>query len=320
MSQSISELVDNLPKSNMTVYMLRSLDFVVPGEWQNLVGFENTIRAVTGVTDKDLIEEIGDEAIDSYNDPSEVYQQTLWLYQTIDRADSALGAAALANKIGDKVSFLGFLNQLTPKPDTVQAIDLCLKVVVELIAWSKLHGIPNSIEAFTGSLANYHDESVMRMAALVAVDGLIPLGPDFIKKVQSTLGQIRPEELERNAKFQSLSNVIPGGSTAGKLGFMGESFASDSGWMNNLVASRGLTPETLVSHLQQFMNIADDRLDYLAAFLDLTTNYYEHTGTQTIARSLILRAAEKAKGKSKGKKKKDKDKDKEKGKKKKDKD
>jgi len=28
----------------------------------------------------------------------------------------------------------------------------------------------------------------------------------------------------------------------------------------------------------------------LAAFLDMTTNYYEHTGTQTIARRLINRA------------------------------
>jgi hypothetical protein len=37
----------------MTVYMLRSLDFIVPGEWQNVVGFGNTISAVTGITDKD---------------------------------------------------------------------------------------------------------------------------------------------------------------------------------------------------------------------------------------------------------------------------
>ena len=316
MSQSISKLVDNLPTNSMTVYMLRSLDFVVPGEWQNLVGFENTIRAVTGVTDKDLIEEIGEKAIALYQDPSEVYQKTLWLYQTIDRADNAIGAAALANKIGEKISILGFLNQLTPKADTVQTIDLCLKVVVEAIAFCRLHGIPTSIDAFRASLGNYHNASVMRMAALVAVDGLIPLGPNFIIKAQSTLGQLNPSQLEGNATFQSISSAIPGGSTAGKLGFIGESFGSVQGWMNNLVASRRLTPETVVSHLQQFMNIADHKLDYLAAFLDMTTNYYEHTGTQTIARSLILRAAEQTKGKSKDKKKKDKDK--EKGKKKKD--
>lgn len=315
MSQSISKLVDTLPSISMTVYMLQSLDFVVPGEWQNVVGFENTIRAVTGVTDKDLIEEIGERAIALYNDPTEVYQQTLWLYQTIDRADSAIGAAALANKVGEKISFLNFLNQLTPKPDTVQAIDLSLKLVVELIAFCRLHGIPTSIEAFRTSLGNYHNESIMRMAALVAVDGLIPLGPDFILKAQSILSQLNPSQLEGNTAYQSINTAIPGGTTAGKLGFIGESFVSVNGWMNNFVASRGLTPENVVTHLQQFMNTADSKLDYLAAFLDMSTNYYEHTGTQTVARNLILRAAEETKGKDKKKKHKEKEKKKDKKKK-----
>jgi hypothetical protein len=302
----------------MTVYMLRSLDFVVPGEWQNLVGFENTIRAVTGVTDRGEIEEIGQRAIALYNDPKEVYQQTLWLYQTIDRADNAIGAAALANKVGEKISFLSFLNQLTPKADTVQTIDLCLKLVVELIAFCRLHGLPTSIEAFRASLANYHNESVMRMAALIAVDGLIPLGPNFVLKAQSILSQVNTSQLEGNATYQSISSAIPGSTTAGKLGFMGESFASANGWMSNFVASRGLTPEKVVAHLQQVMNTTDSKLDYLAAFLDMSTNYYEHTGTQTVARNLILRAAEQTKGKDKDKKKKYKEKEKEKGKKKKD--
>ena len=312
MSQSISKFVDNLPTSSMTVYMLRSLDFVVPGEYQNLVGFDNTIRAVTGITDKDLIEEIGDRAIELYKDPKEVYQQTLWLYQTVDRADSAIGAAALANKIGEKINFLGFLNKLTPKADTVQAIDLCLKLVVEVIAFSRLHGIPTNIEAFKTSLGNYHNESVMRMAALIAVDGLIPLGPNFILKAQSILGQLNTSQLEANPTFQNISIAIPGGSTAGKLGFIGDSFTSAQGWMTNFVSSRGLTPEKVLVHLQQFMNVADSKLDYVAAFLDMSTNYFEHTGTQTVARNLILRAAQETQGKDKKKK------DKEKGKKKKD--
>jgi hypothetical protein len=48
----------------------------------------------------------------------------------------------------------------------------------------------------------------------------------------------------------------------------------------------------------------------------MSTNYYEHTGTQTVARNLILRAAQQTQGKDK--KKKHKEKEKEKGKKKKD--
>ncbi len=322
MSQSITKLVDTLPTNSMTVYMLRSLDFIVPGEWQNLVGFDNTIRAVTGVTDRYLIEEIGDRAIALYNDPKQVYQQTLWLYQTVDRADSAIGAAALANKIGEKISFLGFLNKLTPKADTVQTIDLCLKLAVEVIAFSRLHGIPTSIEAFRTSLANYHNESVMRMAALIAVDGLIPLGSNFILKTQSILSQLQPSQLETNPTFQNLSSTIPGNNTVGKMSFIGQSFGSVQGWMNNFVTSRALTPDKVVSHLQQFMNVADSKLDYVAAFLDVSTNYYEHTGTQTVARNLILRAAEQVKveGRDKKKKDKDKDKDRDKDKKKKKKD
>jgi hypothetical protein len=63
------------------------------------------------------------------------------------------------------------------------------------------------------------------------------------------------------------------------------------------------------------MNTADSKLDYLAAFLDMSTNYYEHTGTQTVARNLILRAAEQTKGKDKKKKHKEKEKKKDKKKK-----
>ncbi|NES69186.1 MAG: hypothetical protein F6K24_30140, partial [Okeania sp. SIO2D1] len=61
---------------------------------------------------------------------------------------------------------------------------------------------------------------------------------------------------------------------------------------SNLVSSQGLDPQMIIDHLQGFVDIADDKLDYLAAFLDLTTNYFEHTGTQTVARRLILQAAE----------------------------
>ena len=54
--ETIYELVDNLPNSSVTVQALRALDFVVPGEWQNIVGFEETIRVVTGETDQEWIQ------------------------------------------------------------------------------------------------------------------------------------------------------------------------------------------------------------------------------------------------------------------------
>lgn len=291
MSKPIHKLVDDLPTGNITVSMLRSLDFVVPGEWQNVVGFENTIRTVTGETDASLIKQIGERAIYLYNDRSQGYQRAMWLYQTVDTTDVALGAAALANKVGQRVPLLGFLNRITPKADKAQTIDLSLKLVAELVAFCQINGIPgDSIGDFAASLADYSGESLMRMVALVCVDGLIPLGPDFIKKAQAILNQTNPKELEQNSTFQRINNEIPGANSSSKLNFIGESLDSVRGWMGNLVASHNLTPEKVTDNLQKFVDVADNQLDYLAAFLDVTTNYYEHTGTQTLARRLIERA------------------------------
>ncbi|AFZ28912.1 hypothetical protein Glo7428_0303 [Gloeocapsa sp. PCC 7428] len=291
MSKPIQKLVDDLPTNNLTVSMLRSLDFVIPGQWQNVTGFENTIRVVTGETDESLIQQIGERAIYLYNDRSQGYQRAMWLYQTVDSTDVALGTAALANKVGERIPLLGFLNRLTPKADKAQTIDLSLKLVAELVAFCYINGIPgDSIGDFVASLADYSGESLMRMVALVCVDGLIPLGPDFILKAQSVLNNTSPNELEKNATFQRISDAIPGVTSLNKLLFIGESFDSVKGWMSGLVSSRNLTPQKVVNNLQQAIEVADDKLDYLAAFLDVATNYYEHTGTQTLARRLIERA------------------------------
>jgi hypothetical protein len=290
-SKPIFELVDELPTSGLTISMLNALDFIAPGEWQNTVGFVNTIKTVTGETDEGLIQQIGERAIYLYNDRSQGYQTALWLYQTVDGTDKALGAAALANKVGEKIPLLGFLNSITPKADKAQTIDLCLKVVAELVAFCQINGIPgNSIGDFVGSLGEYSGESLIRMVALVCVDGLIPLGPDFINKALSALSQINPQELDQNSTFQSIQNVIPGNNAGSKLNFIGESVDSVKGWMNGIVTANNLSPQKVVGNLQSFIQFSDDKLDYLAAFLDVATNYYEHTGTQTLARRLIERA------------------------------
>lgn len=292
MSKSIFELVDELPTNNITTMALRSLDFVVPGEWQNIVGFDNTIRAVTGETDEALIQQIGERAVYLYNDKSQGYQRAMWLYQTVDSADKALGTAAFANKVGEKIPLFGFLNNITPKADKAQTIDLCIKLVVELVAFCQINGIPgDSIGDFVASLGDYSGESLMRMVALISFDGLVPLGSDFLLKATSGLNQASPAELEGNQTYQRVNDLIPGGSPEGKLNFIGQSFDSVKGWMNGFVTSHGLTPQKVVSNLQSFVEVSGDKLDYLGAFLDVTTNYYEHTGTQTLARRLIERAS-----------------------------
>ncbi|CAD5939231.1 hypothetical protein PCC9214_01809 [Planktothrix tepida] len=291
MSKTITQLVDELPTGGVTVMVLRGLDFVIPGQWNNLVGFENSVRTITGENDPALIQQISERALWLYNDKSEGYQKALWLYQTIDSAGTALGTAALANKIGENISFLGFLNHLTPKANKAQAIDLSLKLVAELVGFCLINGIPgDSIGDFVGSLADYSGESLMRMTALVCLDGLIPLGPDFISSALSTIQGLTPKELEQNEGFKKIQDVIPGNSSQQKLNLIQQSFGSVTGWMGDFVSQHNLTPEKVVKNLQGFVDITNDKLDYVAAFLDMTTNYYTHTGTQTLARRLIERA------------------------------
>ena len=62
--------------------------------------------------------------------------------------------------------------------------------------------------------------------------------------------------------------------------------------MDNLVGSVGLTPQSIFDSIGGFIEFSDDKLDFVAAFLDQSTNYFSHTGTQSVARKLILRAAE----------------------------
>ncbi len=141
------------------------------------------------------------------------------------------------------------------------------------------------------SLADYGGESLIRMVALICFDGLIPLGPDFILKAQSNLSQSSPSDFQQNPVFKQMEGMIPGGNTAGKLGFIGESFSSISGWMGNFVASKGLTPQNVMRNLQTVVEVSADKFDYVAGFLDMSTNYYYHTGVQTLARRLIERAS-----------------------------
>ena len=291
MSKSIFELVDELPTSNLTVSMLKALDFVAPGEWENTVGFVNTIKTVTGETDEDLIQQIGERAIYLFNDKSQGYQTALWLYQTVDGTDKVLGAAALANKVGQTIPLFGFLNSLTPKPDKAQTIDLTLKVVAELVAFCQINGIPgDSIGDFVAALGEYGGESLIRMVALICVDGLIPLGPDFIDKSLSMISQMNPQELQQNPTFRTIQDTIPGNGVDGKIDFIGNSLDGVKGWMNCIVTANALTAQKVLGHCKGFLDFADDKLDYVAAFLDVSTNYYEHTGTQTLARRLIERA------------------------------
>ena len=287
MSQSIVELVDNLPTDNITVKVLKTISTFTPGKWSNLVGFDNTITAVTGATSADEISKIRERAINLYDDKKQGYQTAVWLYRTVDNTDKAIAAAAIADKLGDKFRFIPFLDKITPKADSVQSVDLRIKLVAELIIFSKLNDLSLNPSQFAGALkTNYQDEALLRMASLICIDGILPLGVNFVSRVKQDLEQ--KDNLKANPAYEAVGEMIP---VNNKEEFIDRSFNAAGDWMDSFSKKLGVTPESLSQKLGGFIELADGKLDYLAAFLDGSTNFYEHTGIQTVARRLITEAA-----------------------------
>jgi hypothetical protein len=287
----IFTLVDRLPENNLTTKSLHALDFVVPGQWRNLVGFEKTIRVITGETDQGLIQKVGERAVALYNDRSQGYQRAVWLYQTAESVSNVMASAALAHKVGESFHIASLLSKITPRSEKAQSVDFGVKLVVELVAFCQINGIPgDSIADFVKSLTHYRDEALIRMAALVCYDGLLPLGPGYLSKLLSLLGGSGSHDLEQNATYQRVRSLVPGGDSQGRLGFIQRSMGAVENWMADFTAKHELTPDKVVGNLKTFLDVSGGRLQYVAAFLDLTTNYFEHTGIQTVARSLIERA------------------------------
>ncbi len=292
MSKPIYEIINELPTGGPTVMALKSLDTLVPGGWDNFTNFEHMIRTVTGESDEGVIQQIGDRAVYLYNDKSQGYQRAYWLYNTVDSAAGALAAASMVDKVGGKIPLVGgLLSALTPKPETAQSLDLTIKLVTELLAFTKINGIPgDSIGDFLAALGDYTGESAIRMAALVCFDGLIPLGPQFLEKGLNTLQGTSSGDLENNKTFRSIEEEVPGSTAESKKGFIAQSFNAVTGWMSGFVGANNLTQGDLISRLRGFVDFTDDKADYLGAFLDMFVKYYSHTGAQTIARRLVERA------------------------------
>lgn len=288
----IDELINELSDDGPTALALKGLDYIVPGEWTNYTDFDEMLREVTGDDDEEFLEQVKERVMELYNDEEEGYQTAMRIFQLVDTADVAMGSAALADKLADSFSMFSFMEDLTPKADYVQAVDLGIKIVAEILAFAKLNGLPgDSIGDFVEALADYAGDEKMRLAALVCFDGLIPLGPDFVDLALEKIQELTTDTLEENETFQKVQEYVPGDEVEDKLGFVQESFNSVADWMRSFVDDNGIDYDGVLENLREYVELADDHLDYLAAFLDLTTAYFEHTGTQTVARKLIDRAA-----------------------------
>jgi hypothetical protein len=287
----LHELVQDLPTSSITTRLLGLLDYAVPGEWQNITNFEEMIKSVTGEEDQALIQTIGERAITLYNDPGNGYQRAVWIYETLDDTAGLTGLAALGNKLSGDFDFLSFLGDVTPKADTAQAVDAGIKLVGELAAFYYTNGMPgDGIGDFARSFASAQKEDAMRLAAFLAFDCVLPLGPDFLSKLTDGIESLTGSLLQENGRFARLERMLPTDDIESSRRLVTDNFAATKGILERFQQEHGIEQRTVYGKIRDVLGAADDKLDYVAAAIDLVSNHFEHTGTQSVARRVISRA------------------------------
>ena len=292
MAKSIDELIDGLPTGGLTVQALNLLDRLTPGQWENITGFDNMIQVVTGEQDAETIGRIRSHALELYGDQEQGYQRAVSIYQMADSADAAMGAAALAHKLGEKINFLSFLGRVTPRQDKVQATDLAMKLIAESVSFCYANGFPgDGIGDFVSAVESYEKENLIRMSAIIVFNGLIPLGPEFAGKLVEEVRNLDASDIENSRFFKVAKGLLPGGGSAGEaLAFINTAIGSLESYVGGFADKHGITLDGVLGEMKGFIDFTEDKLDYLAAFLDMSTNYMTHTGVQSVGRSLISRA------------------------------
>ncbi len=298
---AVIEALEALPTTGLTVKALEALDFVVPGEWANHTRFESILIEVTGLDDPAILALLRERAEALQSDPAQYFDEALRVYQLVDTVDQVAAGAAVASKVGSLLgSFGGFgdlLEQVTPKPATTQCVDAGVKLVAELLAFGLMNGFPSAdpdgIARFAGALADYGRYDLMRIAAWVVYDGILPLGPDFLPKMITTFTEAASSDLlVNNRVFTTLGARLPGDTANDKRDFIIQTLQRTGDWIDRFVREKGLTQEKVMGQLEGVLALAGGSGDYIAAAIDASTSYTAHTGTQTVARRLARAAYE----------------------------
>lgn len=294
MSSTLSHELSELSARSLTTLTLSALDFVTPGKYENVRNLEEMVKDVTGDVRVGRVQAIANHVDQLYAEDGGA-RRAVFFYGLADSTDKMVAAASLANKVGEKFGALSFLEKLTPKSDTSQTIDLCLKLTCEALAHLSLRGLSrDAISQWAADLnreEQYGNEAALRLAAIVGIDGLIPLGPDFLSKIGEKLSSGSVGWTE-HPLFQKLAEHLPGGGSSEKAGFISSIVETSMAPLNSFIQKTGLTREKVVGSIQKVTDLSDGKLDYVAAFFDASTSYMSHTGVQTVARHLTAKGAE----------------------------
>ena len=292
MSATVLERLERLPRRNLTVLALRGISSLVPGGWQNQTSAEELISDVLGSDDPELVQQVRARADQLSRARHEGYRRALSLYDAVNRSQKAAGGLRVLANVAGALPLVKRLAVLTPASQTLQAVDLSLKVAAEMLAFTQVNGLPgDSFAAFGDSLREYSGEARVRMAALVCFDALLPLGDNALQRLDDLLGQVGSRELHQLPSYAGMASLLPGRGDAAHLSFMRRGVDQWLGWADGFVGDLGLSGQRAVRALESTIGPWHGGMEQLATFLDAFTDTYSHTGVQAVARRLVERAA-----------------------------
>jgi len=289
---TVLERLDRLPRRDLTVLALKGISTLVPGDWQNITSANALIASVMGSDDPALIAMVRERADTLSGARHEGYGRALSLYDAVNRSQKAAGGLRSLANVGGVLPLIKQVAKLTPTSDTLQAVDLGLKVAAEMLAFTQVNGLPgDSFAEFGASLHEYAGEARVRMAALICFDALLPLGDQALQRLDDLLGQVGQKELRLSPAYAGMAAMIPGRGDDAHLSFLRRGLDQWLGWAGGYTSSLGLSAQKAVQALETTLGPWQGGFEQLATFLDAFTDTYQHTGVQAVARRLVERAA-----------------------------
>jgi hypothetical protein len=292
MSLTVLQRLEKLPRRDLTVLAIKGISTLVPGGWHNVTSADELITAVTGSDDPELLRQVRARADTLSRARHEGYMRALSLYDAVNRSQKAAAGLRVLSNVGAALPLVKRLAVLTPPGDTLQAVDLSLKVAAEMLAFTQVNGLPgDSFGEFGAALREYAGEARVRMAALVCFDALLPLGDNALQQLDGMLTRVGSRELRQLPAYASMASLIPGRGEEAHLRFLRGGVEQWLGWADGFVGQLGLSAQKAVRALEATIGPWQGRFDQLAVFLDAFTDTYAHTGVQAVARRLVERAA-----------------------------
>ena len=289
---TVLERLDRLPRRNLTVLALKGISTLVPGGWHNTTSANELISSVLGSSDAALIAQVRARADVLSRARHEGYGRALSLYDAVNRSQKAAGGLRLLANVAAVLPLVKRAANLTPTSETLQAVDLSLKVAAEMLAFTQVNGLPgDSFAEFGASLGEYAGEARVRMAALICFDALLPLGDQAPLRLDGLLGRVGQKELHLSPAYAGMAAMIPGRGDEAHLGFLRRGVDQWLGWAAGFASDLGLSGQKAVQALESSLGPWQGGFEQLATFLDAFTDTYQHTGVQAVARRLVERAA-----------------------------